>query len=316
IIATETVEMSGHPCFITTIRDITDRQRAQREAQEQRQLLTHLGRVAVLGELSGALAHELSQPLTAILSNAQAARRMLTRDPVNLREIDEILEDIASADRRAGEVIRRLRAMFRPGESNRQLLDLNEIARDVLDFARSDLLTRHVQVVTKLAPDLPKVRGDSVQVQQVLLNLIVNGCEAMIGNEPNDRALVIETSVVDHETVGISVLDNGSGIRADILDQLFEPFVTTKHQGLGLGLTICRSIATARGGQLWAGNNADRGPASRLLLPRNDGSPPRAGGGGGAVAAVSPPGEAPAGRPGGRARRPTPPASSPSRARG
>jgi PAS domain S-box-containing protein len=270
IIATETVEMSGHACFITTIRDITERQRAQREAQEQRQLLTHLGRVAVLGELSGALAHELSQPLTAILSNAQAARRMLAREPVDLHEIDEILEDIASADRRAGEVIRRLRAMFKRGESNRQLLDLNEITRDVLDFARSDILTRHVQVTTKFAPDLPQVRGDSVQVQQVLLNLIVNGCEAMIGNEPNDRALVIETSVVDHETVGISVLDNGSGIRPDILDQLFEPFVTTKHQGLGLGLTICRSIATAHGGQLWAGNNQDRGSAFRLLLPRND----------------------------------------------
>ena len=270
IIATETVEMGGHACFITTIRDITERQRAEREAQEQRQLLTHLGRVAVLGELSGALAHELSQPLTAILSNAQAARRMLARQPVDLREIDEILEDIASADRRAGEVIRRLRAMFKRGESNRQLLDLNEITRDVLDFARSDLLTRHVQVTTRLASDLPKVRGDSVQVQQVLLNLIVNGCEAMIGNEPNDRSLVIETSVVDHITVGISVLDNGSGIPADILDQLFEPFVTTKRQGLGLGLTICRSIATAHGGQLWAGNNADRGSAFRLLLPRND----------------------------------------------
>ena len=276
IVATETVEMRGLACFITTIRDITERQRAQREAQEQRQLLTHLGRVAVLGELSGALAHELSQPLTAILSNAQAARRMLARQPVDLREIDEILEDIASADRRAGEVIRRLRAMFKRGESNRQLLDLNEITRDVLDFARSDLLTRHVQVTTRFAPDLPKVRGDSVQVQQVLLNLIVNGCEAMIGNDPNDRALVVETSLVGHDTVGVSVLDNGSGIRADILDQLFEPFVTTKDQGLGLGLTICRSIATAHGGQLWAGNNEDRGSAFRLLLPRNDGLTPAA----------------------------------------
>jgi len=270
ILATEAVEMGGHHCVITTIRDVTERQRAQREAQEQRQLLTHLGRVAILGELSGALAHELSQPLTAILSNAQAARRMLAREPVDLREIDEILEDIASADRRAGEVIRRLRAMFRRGESNRQLLDLNEITRDVLDFTRSDLLTRHVQLTTHLTPDLPKVRGDSVQIQQVLLNLIVNGCEAMIANEPNDRMLVVETTVVGGDTVGVSVLDNGSGIKADILDQVFEPFVTTKQQGLGLGLTICRSIATAHGGQLWAGNNEDRGSAFRLLLPRDD----------------------------------------------
>jgi PAS domain S-box-containing protein len=270
ILATEAVEMGGYPCVITTIRDVTERQRVQRETQEQRQVLAHLGRVAILGELSGALAHELSQPLTAILSNAQAARRMLARDSVDLREIDEILEDIASADRRAGEVIRRLRAMFRRGESNRQILDLNEVARDVLDFARSDILTRHVQVTTRLTPELPKVRGDSVQIQQVLLNLIVNGCEAMIANEPNDRLLLIETTVVDVDTVAVSVLDNGSGIQADILDQLFEPFVTTKQQGLGLGLTICRSIATAHGGQLWAGNNTERGSAFRLLLPRDD----------------------------------------------
>ena len=272
IIATEAVEMGGHHCFITTIRDVTERRRAEREALEQRQLLTHLSRVAVLGELSGALAHELSQPLTAILSNAQAARRMLAREPVDLREIDEILEDIASADRRAGEVIRRLRAMFRREESNRQLLDLNDIAREVLDLTRSDLLTRHVQVTTRLTPDLPKVQGDSVQIQQVILNLIVNGSEAMINNEPNDRALLIETAIIDRNTVGIAVFDNGTGIRADMLDQLFEPFVTTKRQGLGLGLTICRSIATAHAGQLWAGNNEGRGSVFRLLLPRDDAS--------------------------------------------
>ena len=272
IVATEAVEMGGHHCFITTIRDVTERRRAERDAQEQRQLLTHLSRVAVLGELSGALAHELSQPLTAILSNAQAARRMLAREPVDLREIDEILEDIASADRRAGEVIRRLRAMFRREESNRQLLDLNDIVREVLDLTRSDLLTRHVQMTTRLTADLPKVQGDSVQIQQVILNLIVNGSEAMSDNEPHDRALLIETAIIDRNTVGISVFDNGTGIRADLLDQLFEPFVTTKRQGLGLGLTICRSIATAHGGQLWAGNNEGRGSVFRLLLPRDEAS--------------------------------------------
>jgi PAS domain S-box-containing protein len=271
VIATEAVDMAGHHCFVATIRDVTGPRRAEREAQEQRQLLTHLSRVAVLGELSGALAHELSQPLTSILSNAQAARRILARGPVDLREIDEILADIVGDDRRAGEVIRRLRAMFKRGESNRQLLDLNEVTREVLDLAHSDLLTRHVQMTTRLGSDLPKIRGDNVQLQQVLLNLIVNACEAMTANEPHDRALVIETAVVDHETVGISVLDNGSGIPADVLDQLFEPFVTTKQGGLGLGLTICRSIVIAHGGRLWAGNNADRGSAFRLVLPR-DGS--------------------------------------------
>jgi len=143
---------------------------------------------------------------------------------------------------------------------------------EVLGFAHSDLLNRHVQVTTRLSADLPKVRGDNIQLQQVLLNLIVNACEAMTGNEPYDRSLVIETAAIDHDTVSISVLDNGSGIRVDVVDQLFEPFVTTKQQGLGLGLTICRSIAGAHGGHLWAGNNADRGSAFRLVLPR-DGSP-------------------------------------------
>jgi PAS domain S-box-containing protein len=272
VLATEAIEMGGHACFVTTIRDVTDRRRAEREAQEQRELLTHLSRVAVLGELSGALAHELSQPLTSILSNAQAARRLLAREPVDLDEIREIVEDIVDDDRRAGEVIRRLRAMFKRGESNRQLLDLNELAGEVLGFAHSDLLNRHVQVTTRLSADLPKVRGDNIQLQQVLLNLIVNACEAMTGNEPYDRSLVIETAAIDHDTVSISVLDTGSGIPVDVVDQLFEPFVTTKQQGLGLGLTICRSIAVAHGGHLWAGNNADRGSAFRLVLPR-DGSP-------------------------------------------
>jgi PAS domain S-box-containing protein len=272
VLATEAIEMGGHACFVTTIRDVTERRRAEREAQEQRELLTHLSRVAVLGELSGALAHELSQPLTSILSNAQAARRLLAREPVDLDEIREIVEDIVDDDRRAGEVIRRLRAMFKRGESNRQLLDLNELTGEVLGFAHSDLLNRHVQVTTRLSADLPKVRGDNIQLQQVLLNLIVNACEAMTANQPHDRSLVIETAVIDHDTVSISVLDNGSGIRVDVVDQLFEPFVTTKQQGLGLGLTICRSIAGAHGGHLWAGNNADRGSAFRLVLPR-DGSP-------------------------------------------
>src|SRR5262249_47750518 len=186
--------------------------------------------------------------------------------------IREIVEDIVDDDRRAGEGIRRLRAMFKRGESNRQLLDLNELAGEVLGFAHSDLLNRPVQGTTPLSAGLPKGHGDNIQLQQVLLNLIVNACEAMTGNEPYDRALVIETTAIDHDTVSISVLDNGSGIRVDVVEQLFEPFVTTKQQGLGLGLTICRSIAVAHGRHPLAGNNADRGSAFRLVLPR-DGSP-------------------------------------------
>ncbi|MGH7392216.1 MAG: MASE1 domain-containing protein [Candidatus Rokuibacteriota bacterium] len=276
VVATEAVEMGGDQCFITMLRDITERQRARREAQEQREQLAHLGRVAVLGELSGALAHELSQPLTAILSNAQAARRMLASDSVDLPEIRAIIEDVIEADRRAGEVIRRLRAMLKRGESKRQLLDLNQVIRDVLELAHSDLVTRHVRVAARLDPGLPKVSGDAVQLQQVLLNLIVNACEAMADNPPDDRTLAIESAVADRDTIEVSVLDNGCGIPTDILDRLFEPFVTTKRHGLGLGLPICRSIAAVHGGRLWSTGNADRGSAFHLSLPRDGAVPPAA----------------------------------------
>jgi PAS domain S-box-containing protein len=257
----------GRPLHMSGVNlDVTDRKRAERDVQEQRQQLAHLGRVAVLGELSGALAHELSQPLTAILSNVQAGQALLGGTRVDLGELGEILADIAQDDRRAGEVIHRLRAMFRKGEDNLQSLDVHGIVRDVLDLAHSDLVTRHVTVTTDLASGLPNVRGDSVQLQQVLLNLIMNASEAMGANKPSDRAMLIKTAGVNGDVV-ISVVDNGSGIPAESVEKLFEPFFTTKAQGLGLGLAICRSIVVAHGGGLSAINNRDRGATFQLSLP-------------------------------------------------
>jgi PAS domain S-box-containing protein len=266
LVAAETVEMAGELCFITTIRDITEQRRAEQEIAAQRHELAHLGRVALLGELSGALAHELNQPLAAILANARAAERMLLQDGVDMAELRAILNDIVSDDRRAGAVIRRVRALIRKDDVAFQPVSVNEIVDDVLDLAHSDLIHRGVSVATRLSDRVPPVPGDRVQLQQVLLNLIMNGCDAMVDVDPVDRVLVITTST-DDTGVHLSVRDNGTGISAEPLDVVFQPFMTSKEHGLGLGLAICRSILEAHAGRMWAVNNGGRGATFHVSLP-------------------------------------------------
>jgi PAS domain S-box-containing protein len=254
-------------------RDITDLKVADMEVEQRRKEVTHLTRVAILGELSGALAHELNQPLTAILSNAQAAQRLLARVPSDLEMVGEILDDIVTDDLRAGEVITRLRALLKKGEASFQPLDLNDVATEVLALARSELIERHVTVSTRLAPGLPSIHGDRVQLQQVMLNLLLNACEAM-GTRPSaERRLTMSTALDGDGLLLASIADRGGGIPPDAADRLFEPFFTTKPHGLGLGLSICRSIIAAHGGRLWADNNADGGATFTLALPAPNGDP-------------------------------------------
>jgi PAS domain S-box-containing protein len=264
-------EQGGIAYFAGVIIDITARKHAELEVQQQRQLLTHLTRVATLGELSGALAHELNQPLTSILSNAQAALRFLAREPLDVAELRDILQDIVDEDRRAGEVIRRLRALLRKGETPRQALDVNDVTSDVLRLARSELIGHGVTVTVQLTPGLPMVRGDRVALQQVLLNLIVNACDAMRLDEPLQRQLAVTTTLDGEGAVRVAIADRGAGIPADGMERVFEPFFTTKENGLGLGLVICRSIVAAHGGRLGASNNADRGATFWFTLPAQNG---------------------------------------------
>jgi C4-dicarboxylate-specific signal transduction histidine kinase len=224
--------------YIGSCIDITEGELGELQLQEQRAELTHLSRVAVLGELTGALAHELNQPLTAILSNAQAAQRFLAQQPASLSEVHEILNDIVAEDKRAGEVIRRLRALLRRGETQLQSLDINDVINDVLELARADCVSRGVSLQCNLAPTLPPVFGDGVQLQQVLLNLVVNACDAMSECDPPDRKISVATAIDKDGTVRISISDCGHGFPSEQMDRMFEPFYTTKAQGLGLGLTI------------------------------------------------------------------------------
>jgi signal transduction histidine kinase len=251
---------TGRPSRLRAILlDVTARWVAQAELQEQRNELSHLNRLAMLSFLSGSFAHELRQPLTAILSNAQAGLRFLKATFIDRDELQEILADVVKEDERAGEVIRRLQALFERGESVQSLVNLNEAAREVIRLLHSDLVARSVLVVEELDRRLPMLLGDRVQLQQVVLNLVVNACEAMADNPPDERSLIMRTERLADNRQKLSVIDNGRGISLENLEQVFEPFFTTKPTGAGLGLVICRKIIAAHNGRLWAENNSAAG---------------------------------------------------------
>jgi PAS domain S-box-containing protein len=256
----------GQPLLVRGVTlDITPRKLAELDLQQKQREITHLARVATLGELSGALAHELNQPLTAILSNAQAAQRFLRQAQPDLAEVRDILDDIVSEDQRAGEIIRRLRRLFDKHDTPRQPIAINELVTEVLRILHNDLLNQGVALSTRLAANDVVVQADSVQLQQVLINLIMNACDAM--QDCAVKEVLVQTVLTADDAVRITIRDSGSGIAADVLLKVFDPFYTTKERGMGLGLSICRNIVTAHRGRLWAENNAGGGASFHLSLP-------------------------------------------------
>lgn len=243
------------------------RTRERVELREQRNELTHLARVSMLGELSGSLAHELNQPLTAILSNAQAGQRLMAREPVDMQEVREILADIVEQDKRAGEVIHRLRALFKRGEVVHQRLEMGEVIQDVVRLMRSDLANHGVVVESRVEPELPAVTGDRVQIQQVLLNLLINACDAMSATEESRKRLAVAVRENGRNLLHVSVIDAGTGVEPGKLERVFEPFFSTKEKGMGLGLAVCRTIIASHGGEMWATNNAEGGASFHFTLP-------------------------------------------------
>ncbi len=243
------------------------RQQGEHEMQRLRQELAHIGRVSAMGELTASLAHELNQPLTAILNNAQVAQRVLAAEVVDVGEMREILNDIVADDKRAAEVIRRLRLLLKKGDLEYVSLDLNETVTEVARLVMTDAAIRNVSMRSDLAPDLPRVRGDRVQLQQVVLNLVLNGLDAMRELAAGDRSLIIRTFRESAALVGVAVQDAGPGIAEQDAERIFEPLYTTKSDGIGMGLAITRTIVGAHGGRLSAENNADCGATFQFTLP-------------------------------------------------
>jgi signal transduction histidine kinase/integral membrane sensor domain MASE1 len=247
--------------------DVTERKRVEMDAQRSRQELSHFARVSTMGELAASLAHELSQPLTGILTNAQAARRFLESRTPDFDELRSILSDIVEDDRRASEVIQRLRELLRKGEPTFAPLDLHQLIRDVVRLVSSDAIIRNVSLTLDLGAGSPIVRGDRVQLQQVVLNLLVNGLEAVAEGAGDERTVVVRARSTDVHTVHVSVEDAGPGLRPGTEALVFEPFYTTKPAGMGMGLAIARSIVEAHGGLIWALNTPTRGAAFHVALP-------------------------------------------------
>lgn len=254
----DTYELAG------TVADITEAKEMRAEIERQRASLLHLSRISVLGELSGALAHELKQPLTAIMSNAQAAQRMLDRDPIDFQELRDAIGDIVSDDARAGAVITHLRALLKRDSVHREAIDLNGVVLAALELSQADLIRRGINVVQRPAARRLMMSGDQVQLQQLLLNLILNASEAM--GEPGGTLLIATDRGGEHE-IHLAVSDTGTGIAPDLLTRLFDPLVTDKPHGLGLGLSISQAIAEAHGGRIWAVNNPGRGATFHVQFP-------------------------------------------------
>jgi PAS domain S-box-containing protein len=255
----------GHPRILGIAIDITKQKQAAAEARLQREELAHLSRVATLHALSSSLAHELRQPLASILFNAQAGQLRMAKDPPDLTELRDVLSDIIASEGRAAEIIDRMRIMLRRTPSVLQPVNVNESLEELLRLTRSDLISRGVSVSNQTTPDLPPAMTDRVQLQQVLLNLIMNACDAMQTNPPQERTLTLTTFIEQNE-MRIGVLDRGLGLPDDV-EVVFRPFHSTKAGGLGMGLSICRALVSAQGGRLWAERQPERGAAFYVGLP-------------------------------------------------
>jgi two-component system sensor kinase FixL len=250
------------------VRDVTEQHRAEDEASELRRKLAHAGRVTTLGQLASALAHEISQPLSAIQQNGETAQLLLGRQSVDLVEVRAVVDDIVRDNRRAGEVVQRLRAWLKQGRMQPEAISLETLAQDVLALVRSEASVKRVTVECAVAHSLPPVWGDRVHLSQVLLNLVVNAIEASAqAGDMRHRVSIRASVVAAGGSCEVCVSDTGPGIPPDQLSRIFEPFFTSKSEGMGMGLSISRAIVEAHGGQLWAENDARGGATFHFTVP-------------------------------------------------
>jgi PAS domain S-box-containing protein len=261
----------GRRLLLKVAMDISDRLRSEQQRDRLRQLeadLAHINRVSMMGELAASVAHEVNQPLAGVVSNASAGLRWLAADVPNLEEAREGLRRIVRDGKRAGEVIARIRALTRKAATPTEKLDLNETIREVLALIGDEARRKSVIVRTQFADDLWRVSGDRVQLQQVVLNLVMNAIEAMSVIDERARELAISTRNIDPDQVQVTVQDSGTGIDPRTIDKIFDSFYTTKPGGMGMGLSISRSILQAHGGRIWATANDGRGTIFHFTLPK------------------------------------------------
>jgi PAS domain S-box-containing protein len=265
-VAHATKDASGDVEFVGAVTDVTATRRAEEALRQSQAELAHVTRVTTLGELTASIAHEVNQPLAAIVTNGEVGLQWLDREVPDLAEVREALHDMISNGRRAGEIIHRLRALSKRTETQKVGLDINDAIREVIPLMHQEVLSRGVSLRLELEPALPAVLGDRVQLQQVIINLIVNGMEAMAPITDRSRELVIRSQLDDAGQVLVAVEDAGVGIDPGNVRQLFDPFFTTKPSGMGMGLSICRSIIENHGGKLWANRNAGPGATFQFAL--------------------------------------------------
>ena len=248
-------------------RDVSAQKQAEEETQLLRREVAHVDRVTMMGQLASTLAHEINQPLGAILRNAEAAELFLQNASPDLDEIRAIIYDIRKDDERAGAVIDGMRSLLKRQKLDTTALDVGDLVGDVMTLLRPEAAVRHVKLEVDVPGDLPLVRGDRVHLQQVLLNVVLNGMDALNGATCGERRVSLIALLNGAQTVEIAVIDTGSGIPADKLAHVFNPFFTTKPNGIGLGLPISRTIVEAHGGRFWAENNSSGGASFRFTLP-------------------------------------------------
>jgi two-component system sensor kinase FixL len=266
VISHPTADQSGGAEYIGAIMDITAAKHAEEALFETQAALAHAARITTLGELTASIAHEVNQPLTGIVINGEVCLRLLNQQPPQLDELRGAIEDIISDGRRAGEVIRRLRALSRKDDTTYSPLGLNEVIHETLPLVRRELVNCRISLKLDLAPDLPTLRGDRIQLQQVITNLVMNAIQAMSPVTGRARDLVIRSGRNDEE-VFLAVSDTGPGIDPENMKKVFSAFFTTKTSGMGVGLAICRSIVEAHGGRIRAANNDGHGATFEFVLP-------------------------------------------------
>jgi PAS domain S-box-containing protein len=250
--------------------DIEDRKRARENDRRYREMemeLAHANRVATMGQLTASIAHEVNQPIGAMVTNAEAALRWLGAGSSHLEKVQQSIAHIVEDGTRAGEVINRIRGLMKKAQPRKDRFEINGVILEIIELTRGEVLKNGISVITQLADNLPLVEADRVQLQQVLLNLIVNALEAMGAANEGPRELLISTGKVETSSVVVAVRDSGPGLEAAMLERVFESFYTTKPTGMGLGLSICRSIIEAHGGRLWASTNQRRGTTFQFTLP-------------------------------------------------